>query len=72
MALRRSALVVFGSSTSKPIIVCMQEDALPANPGDDWLVLARDSDIFPTEPAPPRRFTSNGPASGNSSLPASR
>jgi hypothetical protein len=50
---RRWALVAFGAETNRPTIVCMSEDALPAAPGRDWLIIVRDSDIVPTAlPAP--------------------
>ncbi len=39
------ALVAFGAETGRPTIVCMNEDAIPAEPGPAWLVLARDTDV---------------------------
>jgi hypothetical protein len=53
------ALVAFGAQTSRPTIVCIPEDALPAVPGPDWLVFARDRDIAPRLLPPSRSAETN-------------
>ena len=50
---RNWALVAFGAETGRPTIVCIAEDALPAAPGPDWLVLARDTDVAQRRALPP-------------------
>jgi hypothetical protein len=47
MRSRPCALVVFGALTARPTIVCIHEEALPADPGANWLILARDTDMTP-------------------------
>ena len=49
MHARRSALVVFGTSITKPTIVCIAEDALPVPPPEGWLILVRDRDLDPED-----------------------
>jgi hypothetical protein len=71
MPLRLSALVVFGAATSRPTIVCIHEDALPANPGDGWLVLARESDIFAAGVNITLPLTSDGSAEDGPPIPTS-
>jgi hypothetical protein len=60
--LRLWALVVFGAGTGRPTIVCLPEDALPASPGPDWLVLARDSDLSRRVLSPPDAPDATPPA----------
>jgi hypothetical protein len=48
------ALVAFGAGTGRPTIVCLPEDAMPASPGPDWLVLARESDVLRRALPPPQ------------------
>lgn len=49
MGQRHYALVVFGASTTRPTIVCLHEEAIPAEPGPNWLILARDTDLLPRD-----------------------
>lgn len=50
---RSWALVAFGAETGRPTIVCIGEEAIPATPGPDWLVLARDTDFTQRRALPP-------------------
>ena len=54
------ALVAFGADTKRPTIVCIPEDAVPAIPGPDWLVFARDRDVSQRLLPPPQSKGTNG------------